>query len=45
MELGSADLLQRTMSQSRSMADVLDIVRTGQALEALAAPELDGLWR
>ena len=30
VELGSADLLQRTMSQIRSMADVLDIARTGQ---------------
>ncbi|WP_413744565.1 RelA/SpoT family protein [Synechococcus sp. MIT S9451] len=31
VELGSADLLQRTMHQIRSMADVLDIARTGQA--------------
>ena len=30
VELGSADLLQRTMNQIRSMADVLDIARTGQ---------------
>ena len=30
VELGSAALLQRTMSQIRSMADVLDIARTGQ---------------
>ena len=30
VELGSAELLQRTMNQIRSMADVLDIARTGQ---------------
>ncbi|MGC6482361.1 MAG: RelA/SpoT family protein [Synechococcus sp.] len=30
VELGSAQLLQRTMNQIRSMADVLDIARTGQ---------------
>ena len=30
VELGSADLLQRTLNQIRSMADVLDIARTGQ---------------
>ncbi|MEB3159337.1 MAG: bifunctional (p)ppGpp synthetase/guanosine-3',5'-bis(diphosphate) 3'-pyrophosphohydrolase, partial [Synechococcus sp.] len=30
VELGSAALLQRTMNQIRSMADVLDIARTGQ---------------
>ena len=31
VELASADLLQRTMDQIRSMADVLDIARTGQS--------------
>ena len=30
VELASAELLQRTMNQIRSMADVLDIARTGQ---------------
>ena len=30
VELGRAELLQRTMNQIRSMADVLDIARTGQ---------------
>jgi guanosine-3',5'-bis(diphosphate) 3'-pyrophosphohydrolase len=30
VELAGADLLQRTMDQIRSMADVLDIARTGQ---------------
>ena len=30
VELGSAELLQRTLNQIRSMADVLDIARTGQ---------------
>ena len=30
VELAGADLLQRTMDQMRSMADVLDIARTGQ---------------
>ena len=31
VELAGADLLQRTMDQIRSMADVLDIARTGQS--------------
>ena len=31
VELGSAAQLQRTMAQIRSMADVIDIARTGQS--------------
>jgi guanosine-3',5'-bis(diphosphate) 3'-pyrophosphohydrolase len=31
VELGSSAQLQRTMAQIRSMADVIDIARTGQS--------------